>query len=283
MGRQNNWDWFVAPFNTDRMYFFDSHCHLHDSRIISDIHQIEDRAKKADIKYMVSCATMEDNFELTAKLSKDFDSILPCFGIHPWFIDSMTGQWKERLEHYLLAYPSGVGETGMDFTDKTCDREEQIRVFEHHLMLARELGRPINIHIRKAWDTFIHILKKTGKFKVPGLIHSYSGSADMIPFFESYGLYISFSGSVTNPAARKVVGALKRVSKNRFVLETDTPDIYPYLPAQGRSRLNEPKNLPAIARIASNRIGMNLEEISRQAYDNSLNLFHCVFERKKDR
>ena len=264
------------------MFFIDSHCHLHDSRIISDISGIEDRAGIANVKYMVSCATMENNFEILAKLSRNYTSILPCFGIHPWFVNNISDQWKERLEHYLWAYPSGIGETGLDFTDKTCDRNLQIKVFEHHLRLAMELERPINIHIRKAWDTFIHILKKTGKLKVPGLIHSYSGPADMIPVFETYGLYISFSGSVTNPNAKKVVNALKKVSKERFVLETDAPDIYPYLPEPKVPLLNEPKNLPAIAQIASTRIGMEFKEFSRQAYDNSLNLFHPILQGKKD-
>lgn len=264
------------------MLFIDSHCHLHDSRIISDIPKIEDRARIAKIQYMVSCSTMEENFELTAKLSKDYASILPCFGIHPWFVDTISDQWKERLEQYLWTYPSGIGETGLDFTDKTCDRDLQIKVFEHHLRLAVELERPINIHIRKAWDTFIRILKKTGKLKVPGLIHSYSGSADMIPVFEAYGLYISFSGSITNPSAKKVVTALKRVSKQRFVLETDSPDIYPYLSEPQDSRLNEPGNLPAIAQIASFRIGMKFKEFSSRAYDNSLNLFHPILQGKKD-
>ncbi len=269
------------------MNFIDSHCHLHDSRIISDIPGIENRARIADVQYMVSCATMEDNFELTAQLSKDYFSILPCFGIHPWFVGSISEQWKQRLEHYLLTIPSGIGETGIDFTDKTCDRDLQIKVFEHHLMLARELERPINIHVRNAWDTFIHILKKTGELKVPGLIHSYSGSADMIPLFEKYGLYISFSGSVTNPRAKKVVNALKMVSCNRFVLETDTPDIYPYLPEHllepEPSRLNEPRNLPAIAKIASDRIGMEVEEFSNHAYKNSLIVFQSVLEAEKNK
>jgi TatD DNase family protein len=266
------------------MLFIDSHCHLHDSRIISDVPWLEDRAKTANVKYMVSCATMEDNFELTAQLSKDFPSILPCFGVHPWFIDTISRQWKENLKVYLQTYPSGIGETGLDFTDKTCDRKKQIMVFEYHLMLARELKRPLNIHIRKAWDTFIHILKKFGKLKVPGMIHSYSGSADMIPIFEKYGFYISFSGSVTNPNAKKVINALKKVSKNHFVLETDTPDIYPYLPeSNSRSKLNEPENLPAIAQIASARIGMESKEFSEHAFQNSLYLFNPILQEREEK
>ncbi len=264
------------------MPYIDSHCHLHDPRIIADISGIMARARAADVRYMVSCATAEENFESTRRLSDKFPGILPCFGVHPWFVDTISRQWKENLEFCLLSCPSGIGETGIDFTDKTCDRDEQIRVFQHHLVLARELERPINIHIRKAWDTFIHLLKKIGKLKVPGLIHSYSGSPDMIPFFESHGLYISFSGSVTNPGAKKVVAALKTVSENRFVLETDTPDIYPYLPVPKASRLNEPENLPLIAKIAAARINMDLEKFVVHAYDNSLAVFGSMLEKKQE-
>ena len=269
------------------MLFIDSHCHLHDPRVINDIVSLDKHAKSSHVKYMVSCATKEDNFKLTAQLSEDFSSIIPCFGIHPWFVDTISSKWRENLEHYLQMYPSGVGETGLDFTDKACNQENQIKVFEHHFMLAQNLERPINIHIRKAWDTFIHILKKYGKLKVPGLIHSYSGSADMIPLFEKYGLYISFSGSVTKPGAKKVVKALEIVSKKRFVLETDSPDIYPCLPeTETKSetdlksnltlKLNEPANLPAIAKIASARIGMGFQEFSNHAFNNSLTLFSPI-------
>ena len=164
--------------------------------------------------------------------------------------------------------------------DKRADQDLQVRVFSHHLALARELGRPINIHIRKAWDTFIHLLKKFGPLKAPGLIHSYSGSADMIPLFERYNLYISFSGSVTRPSARKVIKALEAVSEDRFLLETDAPDIYPSLSDPAGNTLNEPKNLPAIAQIAARRVNMGFEEFATQAYHNSLTMFRPILSQK---
>ncbi len=239
------------------------------------------RAEAAGVKAMVTCATMEENFEQTAQLSLAYPSILPCFGIHPWFLDSLSPDWKKKLEQYLVSYPSGIGETGIDFMIKSLDRDRQMAVFEHHLMLAREMGRPVNIHIRKAWDAFVRLLKKLGKFKTPGLIHSYSGSADLIPIFEAHNLYISFSGSVTQPGAKKGIKALKAVSRERYVLETDTPDIYPYLPEPNPDRLNEPRNLAAIARIASERAGFGVKTFSGQAYQNSLNLFSPLLEKKK--
>jgi TatD DNase family protein len=258
------------------MPFIDSHCHLQDARVYRDIPNIVARAERADVRYMVSCATMEENFDRTANLSQDHGAVIPCFGIHPWFLDTLSENWQQTLETFLLAYRSGIGETGLDFMDKRADQDLQLRVFSHHLNLARELERPINIHIRKAWDPFIHLLKKSGPLKTPGLIHSYSGSGDMIPLFEKYNLYISFSGSVTRPHAKKVVKALAQVSKDRFLLETDTPDIYPSLGGTGPRLLNEPKNLPAIAKIASKRVHMGFEEFVNHAYNNSLTLLNSI-------
>ncbi len=264
------------------MKFIDSHCHLHDERVIGDTDGILERAESAGIRHMASCATMEENFEITARLSRKYHSILPFFGIHPWFVGSRSDNWKELLMSYLQGSQSGIGETGLDFTNKAWDQEEQIQVFQEHLGLAKELKLPINIHIRKAWDTFIHILKKTGKLSVTGMVHSYSGSADMVSVLEKYNLYISFSGSVTNPSAKKVVQALKKVSKNHFVLETDSPDINPYLDGEKIKSLNEPENLPAIAKIASERIGMDAEKFIAQAYDNSRRLFSPLLKEKED-
>jgi len=263
----------------DSQQFIDSHCHLHDDRIFADIPHMVMRAQKAGVRYMVSCATMEDNFVQTARLASNFDSVIPCFGIHPWFLDSLSENWQQTLEAFVAVPGAGIGETGLDFMDKGANRDLQLQVFSHHMMLARELERPINIHIRNAWDSFLRLLKKMGPLKTPGLIHSYSGSADMIPLLERYNLYISFSGSVTRPNARKVVKALRAVSPDRFVIETDTPDIFPSFPnleANQANKLNEPKNLVVIAHIAAQRRQMGFEEFVNHAYNNSLILFHPI-------
>ncbi|MCK5836340.1 MAG: TatD family hydrolase [Desulfobacula sp.] len=258
------------------MYFIDSHCHLHDERIYKDIPNIISRSETAGVQYMVTCATMEKNFMQTAGLAMEYGSVLPCFGIHPWFVDSLSENWQQNLETFLTSHRSGIGETGLDFMDKKADRDLQLRVFSHHLNLASELERPINIHIRKAWDVFIHLLKKIGPLKKPGLIHSYSGSADMIPLFERYNLYISFSGAVTRPNARKVIKALGTVSRDRILLETDTPDIYPSLGKPLTNKLNEPENLPVIAKIAAQRSHLGFEEFVSHAYHNGLTLFNPI-------
>jgi TatD DNase family protein len=87
------------------MNFIDSHCHLHDSRIIADIPGIVTRAEAAGVKAMVTCATMEENFEQTAQLSLIYPSILPCFGIHPWFLAGLSPDWKKTWSSIWCPIP----------------------------------------------------------------------------------------------------------------------------------------------------------------------------------
>lgn len=256
--------------------YVDAHCHLHDPRIVNDIPGVVQRAKAAGVTHMVTCATMEENFESTSALARQYPGIVPCYGIHPWFLTSLSGKWQQVLGERVTAESCGIGETGLDFMDRQADRERQMAVFTFHLALARDLERPINIHIRKAWDPFVRMLKKTGPLKTPGLVHSFSGSAELVKVLERYHLYISFSGSVTRPGAKKVVKALNAVSSNRVLLETDTPDIYPSVPDPDPHGLNEPKNLPAIAQIASDRAGVPFPEFVRNTHANAMAVFSPI-------
>jgi TatD DNase family protein len=174
---------------------------------------------------------------------------------------------------------------GLDFMDKGADRDLQVQVFKTHLALADDLNRPINIHIRKAWDAIVKILKHHGPLAAGGVIHSYSGSADLVPVLEKFNLHISFSGSVTRPNAKKVGQALKVVSLDRIVFETDAPDIVPQfiLDAHpGEVPLNEPANVPEIVRVAAERRGMTFETLARHGYENSLDLFGPVLSQKEN-
>lgn len=253
------------------MKYIDVHCHLHDDRIFKDLSNILNRAKNAGIVYAVSCATMEVNFDRTMELAKNHAGVIPCLGIHPWFIDTLSEKWDQNLGSRLSGSGAGVGETGLDFTDKAADRDLQIQVFKAHLSLASDLGLPVNIHIRKAWDALIHILKKNGPLPVPGLIHSYSGSADLISVLGKYNLYFSFSGAITRPSAKKVIKALKAVPPDRILFETDAPDLYPG--RAGAGKLNEPSTIPYIAKIAAGRRNAESRVLAAHAWANGERVF----------
>ncbi len=260
-----------------KMNFIDIHCHLHDPRIRPFLESVMARVRKAGIRYMVSCATGEENFTETLDLAENHSEILPCIGIHPWFCGNLQPGWKERLAQSVQNSVCGIGETGLDFVNPDFDREEQIRAFSFHLDLANQLKRPVVIHIRKAWDALIHILKKTGPLQIPGILHSYSGSADLAAQLVPYNLYFSFSGSITRTNAKKAVQVIQAVPRDRILVETDAPDLLPHMEKEvsrhgifhGGRMINEPSYLPVIACSAARYLSMPLDDFSELVYENS--------------
>ena len=256
---------------------FDVHCHLHDPRIFSRVGQIIARAKAVGVSSMVSCATQSSNFLQTRDLARAHANVLPCFGFHPWFLEDLPPHWEDSLEASLLEIPSGVGEIGLDFAIQGVDLDRQIQVFEKQLALARALNRPVAIHVRKAWDGVVHVLKRFGTLPAGGLIHSYSGSADLVRALEKYHLYFSFSGSQPRHRGKKAGLALMAVAPDRLLVETDAPDIFPNLgpldPDPLSPGVNEPCFLPVILRTLAQKRGQSVEELVRMTYDNAVRLF----------
>ena len=151
------------------MKLIDAHCHLQDSRIIANKNQIIKNANSVGVEYMACCSTCEKDWDEVQKLSLKYNSVIPNYGIHPWFVDNLSLDWKEKLNTLLKTettrlktqFTPGIGEAGLDFAIKKPNRPLQEKIFTDQLILAKEMELPISIHIRKAWDSFIHIINNT--------------------------------------------------------------------------------------------------------------------------
>lgn len=229
--------------------------------------------------FLVCCGTLESDWDRVLEIKRDYDSVIPSFGVHPWHAETLSDNWEKRLESYLQLIPAGIGEIGLDFTDTSPSQEVQESVFRIQLTMAKGLGLPVSIHIRKAWESFIRILKELGPLPGGGLIHSFSGSADMVPLFERYNLHISFSGSLTNPSNKKVHKALQAVSFNRILLETDSPDLLPRSCPCSGDRINTPENLTVIAHAAADILKKTPQDLVQQTLDNGIKLFGSIITR----
>ncbi len=253
---------------------FDAHCHLQDKRLARQLPRIIQTWNSSGGGFLVSCGTQEADWEDLIAIAGKADTVLPCFGVHPWYVNTLSSGWEETLGHCLGRIPSGVGEIGLDFTTDAPDRQLQEAVFITQLTMAQALRLPVSIHIRKAWDSFIRILKQVGPLAGGGLIHSFSGSGDMVPLFERHNLYISFSGAVTNPHNKKAGKALKAVSPDRLLMETDSPDLLPRLPVPAKDKINTPANLLVIAEASANILKIPTKSLVQQTFDNGTRLFN---------
>jgi TatD DNase family protein len=251
------------------MRLLDAHCHLHDERYDAFREVMLGRAVVAGVGAMVCCGVEEADWRAVGDLAGLHPEVIPALGVHPWYVGNATAEWEQRLESLLSTSHAAVGEIGLDFAIEAFDQGRQEYFFRRQLALACRFRRPVSIHCRKAWERTLTIL---GEYILPagGLIHSYSGSAELVPRVERIGLMISFSGVITRPHNRRGHEALRRVSTERLLIETDSPDLTPLGAAQ---QLNEPANLPLVARQAALLRGIAEDDLAQCTYDNGMRLF----------
>jgi len=252
------------------MLFFDAHCHLQDKRYADCLPAVMARACAAGVSRMSSCGSEEYDWEDVRKTALEYKMVFPSFGLYPLNVPKRSGQWLERLGSFLRSIPSGVGEIGLDNSDETSNNAEQEEVFLVQLRLARELRRPVTIHCRKAWGRLLELLRQEGGVKFGGIVHTYSGSPELVRPLEEMGLYISFSGAITRAGNKRGCKSLQTVSRERLLLETDSPDI---MPAGAEGTCNEPGNLPLIARSAALLLGEPMETVAELTFNNANRLF----------
>ncbi|MFC7404857.1 TatD family hydrolase [Georgenia alba] len=150
-----------------------------------------------------------------------------------------------------------VGETGLDFF-RTGEqgRAHQVRAFREHIALAKELGKPLQIHDRDAHAEVVEILLADGAPERT-VFHCFSGDVALAATCAEHGWYASFAGPVTfarNDAGRE---SLRALPPELVLVETDAP----YLtPAPFRGRPNASYVMPLTVRaIAAEWAGNGLD------------------------
>ena len=161
-----------------------------------------------------------------------------------------------------------MGEIGLDYYWEPYDRQRQAAFFDAQLSLAERYGLPVSIHDREAHgDTFETLLRHPG---ARGVLHAYSGSAEMARELVRRGWYIAFGGVLTFKNAARVRAVAATVPPDRLMLETDCP----YLsPEPFRGKLNDSSRIAYTADVLGSLFGMSGEEMTDLCCRNSCRLF----------
>ena len=260
------------------MRLFDAHCHLQDGRLLPGIEAVVGRAHRAGVSAMACCGTAQDDWDDVKRVAARFPEIVPCFGLHPWYMERRSAEWRTVLRECLRDPRAAVGEIGIDHAVKDVDRDEQRQVFLDQMRLAAELDRPANVHCRRAWGLLIAILRELGGFR-PGLIvHSYSGAADLFPELSELGAHFSFSGAVTHDRNVRGRKARQAAPLDRLLIETDAPDLMPAIPGADAAdppseAVNEPANLIHVLRCAADLRRLPPERVAEITWENGCRLY----------
>jgi TatD DNase family protein len=254
------------------MKLFDAHNHIQDERLFPDLGKVMDRARTAGVEKMGVKGCCEGDWLKVIQIHETYEGIYPSFGLHPWFIADRSPSWFQTLEDLLIQFPNAaVGEIGIDHALEERDDADQEKVFFQQLELARKLERPVSIHCRRAWGRLIELLDQFGEFPRGMLIHCFGGSAEVATELVKRGGYISFSGSITRPNARKAGPAIRAVPDDRILIETDAPDI---LPTTATGPLNEPANVKLVLEKAAEFRGVSEEDLAELTFRNAEQFFN---------
>ena len=93
--------------------------------------------------------------------------------------------------------------------------------------------------------------------------------------FLAYGLYISFSGTVTFPKATETHQCAQQVPEDRYLVETDCPFLSP-VPRRGKR--NEPAMVRHVAERVAELRGQSLEQVARRSSANASKLFALPYQ-----
>ena len=162
----------------------------------------------------------------------------------------------------------GLGECGLDFYWDKEHINEQIELFHWHIKKSIEFDLPLIIHMRDATEATFNVLKEYNKLK--GIMHCYSGSAEMAPLFLELGLHISLGGPVTFKNAKVPKEVAKIVPLDKLLIETDSPYLSPH-PFRGKT--NEPMRVKLVAEEIARLRELPYEKIAEVTTKNAIQLF----------
>jgi TatD DNase family protein len=127
-----------------------------------------------------------------------------------------------------------IGECGLDYYYDKSDRDAQRERFGAHIEAARQTGLPLVVHTRDAEQDTAEILGKAVRHGgVAGVLHCFTGSADLARTALDLGFYISLSGIVTFKNAADLQDIAKWLPADRMLVETDSPFLAP-VPHRGK-------------------------------------------------
>lgn len=253
---------------SDSATLIDTHCHLNDPSFEGCLNDVLDRARRAGVTQFVVPAYDRASLSRTLELARRFAGVVfPAFGLHPWYLEDGG---LEGLEGYLnLQETVAVGEVGLDLAPGMAPVEVQERALVAQLDMAAGRKLPVLVHCRKAHERMLNILGAY-RGKVTAVLHSFSGSAEVMERFLNLGCYISFSGSVTRERAKKYHRCARLVPAERFLLETDAPSIATQTTV---ASLVEPSHTLEVAVKVAELRGVSLEEVCRLSTGNARRLF----------
>ena len=255
----------------------DTHCHLDFPEFQDDLGEVLNRARKANVKYIINVASSLEGSKKGCELASKLPQVFASVGIHPHHAEDITEDSLNIVEDLARANKRvvAIGEVGLDFYRNLSAKELQKDLFLSFLALKKKLNLPIIIHSRNAAAETLDILKNEASGSIDGVMHCFSQGTDYMKKVLDLGLHISFTCNITFKNSSRLRDVVKYAPIDRLLLETDAPFL---APQKYRGKRNEPAYLVYLVEALSLILNVPGEKIEEVTTRNANRLFRLGIE-----
>ena len=260
------------------MRLFDTHCHFDFAAFDADRDAVMQRGHQRGVSAWCVPGIEPQQWSRLPQFARDHPGTVFAVGLHPWWLEAYLSGFKsiDRAEETLLvelrrssadSACRAIGEFGLDAL-RGPPLALQQRFAAAQLSVACALDRPVILHCVRAHAELLTLLKASPP--LGGVVHGFSGSAEMAEQYWRLGLRIGVGGSITYERAAKTRRAVCRLPAEALVLETDAPD----MPIAGRQgERNSPEYLPDILHCLATLRGEDATQLAAVLWQTSCELF----------
>lgn len=256
------------------MRFYDTHAHLDDEQFADDIDGVLSRAKEQGVDRVLAMGTTAESSRKCVELARLHAELRAAVGIQPNYVAQADPLDWPAIES-LAALPEvvAIGETGLDRYWDYSPWPLQVDYFRRHMQLAHDMRLPFVVHMRDCDAELLEELQlahqRLGTLR--GVMHSFTGTAEMARHCIELGLHISFAGMITYKKSQELRAVATTVPLDRLLIETDSPYLSPE-PSRG-VRPNEPRLVVHTAACIATARQEELSKVAEATYENGLRLF----------
>jgi TatD DNase family protein len=254
------------------MRLIDSHCHLNYEGLTERQDEVLENARERGVHGFLNISTRQKEWGDVVSVAERNADVWATVGVHPHEADAHpdlgAAALVEGTKHPRVV---AIGECGLDYYYDKSERKAQRERFQAHIEAARESGLPLVVHTREAEDDTAEILgSAVREGGVTGVLHCFTGSADLAKKGLDLGFLISLSGIVTFKNARDLQHTARQIPLDSLLVETDSPFLAP-VPHRGRTC--EPAFVADTAAFVAELRGEEPERLAEATTTNFFRLF----------
>lgn len=259
---------------------FDCHCHLESPLFADNLEDVLERASGNLLGVVCSGVQFDDFAKVLSMHEQQPDFVHASLGLHPEYVVSLTDEDIDKAIDQIRQDQEKIvslGEVGLDYhwCADVKKRRRQAEVFARLISFAKQIDKPLVVHIRtgkdkenNAYEDAFKILEENGAQNV--LLHMF-GYKKLLNRALENGWYISANAIIESSKQYKKI--VRSVPLDRLLLETDSPYLVPSVLKERGTKRNEPLFIEQTAKKVAQIREISFEEVCAQTTRNARKFF----------